>query len=44
MSKWEPIFWIFGVGIGWFALLLLLEFLKGNGKKKPPEKTLSFDA
>ena len=44
MGNWEPIFWIFAVGIGWFALLLVLQFLKGNAKKKPPEKTRSFDA
>jgi hypothetical protein len=44
MGKWEPIFWIFGVGLAWFALLLVLELLKSNGKNKPPEKTRSFDA
>jgi len=44
MGNWEPIFWIFAVGIGWFALLLVLQLLKGNAKKKPPEKTRSLDA
>ncbi len=34
MAKWEPIFWIFALGLGWFFLLLFLESLKGNGKRK----------
>jgi hypothetical protein len=34
MGKWEPILWIFGSGLGFFLFLVLLEFLKGNRKKK----------
>jgi hypothetical protein len=32
MGNWEPIFWIFGGGIGFFVLLMLADFLK-RGKK-----------
>jgi hypothetical protein len=34
MEKWEPIFWIFGGGVGFFVVLLVLESLKSNKKKK----------
>lgn len=36
MEKWEPIFWIFISGISLFAVLMLVEYLKGKMKKKPP--------
>ena len=29
MEKWTPIFWIVGSGLGYFALLLLLDSVKG---------------
>jgi hypothetical protein len=34
MGNWEPIFWIFGVSLGFFGLLMLIEFLKKNKKKQ----------
>jgi hypothetical protein len=34
MGNWEPIFWIFGSGMGFFALLIFIEFLKKNKKNK----------
>jgi hypothetical protein len=36
MGKWEPIFWIFAVGLAWFALLLILEFFEGQRKEEAP--------
>jgi hypothetical protein len=33
MEKWEPIFWIFGSGVGFFGLLLVLESIKTKKKK-----------
>lgn len=34
MGNWEPVFWIIGSGVGFFALLLLLESLKGKKNKQ----------
>lgn len=34
MGKWEPIFWIIGSGLGFFALLMLFETIKSKKKKR----------
>jgi len=41
MEKWEPILWIIVTGVGWFALLLALEYLKGQGKRKSSDSKSS---
>lgn len=33
MDKWIPVLWIFAVGVGFFVLLLVVDLLKGRGKK-----------
>jgi hypothetical protein len=30
MEKWEPIFWIIGSGVAFFALLMLWEMIKNK--------------
>ena len=44
MGKWEPIVWIFAVGLGCFALFLVLEFLKDKEKKRLTEGDSGVDA
>jgi hypothetical protein len=34
MGQWEPIFWIIGSGVGFFALLMLFESLSTKKKKR----------
>ena len=34
MEKWMPIFWILGIGIAILALLLVIDLLKSNKKKR----------
>jgi hypothetical protein len=34
MERWIPVFWILGLGIGVFALILLLDLVKERFKKK----------
>jgi hypothetical protein len=33
MEKWVPIFWILGISIGFFAVLMLVDYLKS--KRRP---------
>jgi len=33
-ERWIPVFWIIGLGIGVFALILLLDLVKERFKKK----------
>lgn len=32
MEKWQPIFWILGLTVAFFAVLMLLDFIKTRGK------------
>lgn len=34
MGNWEPIFWIVGGGLGFFAVLMLYESFKSKLKKR----------
>jgi hypothetical protein len=35
MERWIPIFWILGIGVGVFCLIILTEYLRaGRDKKK----------
>jgi hypothetical protein len=34
MGNWEPIFWIIGGSLGYFALLMLVGFLKKSKKRQ----------
>ena len=34
MDKWEPIFWIMGLCIGFFAVLMILDYVKTSGRKQ----------
>jgi len=34
MERWIPVFWILGLGIAVFGLIMLIDFLKGLFKKK----------
>lgn len=34
MEKWMPIFWIIGISLAFFALLMVFDFLKSKKKKK----------
>jgi hypothetical protein len=36
MEKWEPVFWIIGLCVVFFAILMLLDFLKTKNKRKGP--------
>lgn len=36
MEKWLPIFWIIGGSVAYFGLLLLVDFLKAEAKKRRP--------
>jgi len=33
MEKWEPIFWIIGLTLALFTLLMLLDFIKTRKRK-----------
>ena len=33
LGKWVPVFWILGLCFGFFALLLLIDYLKTKKKK-----------
>lgn len=37
MDKWEPIFWILGLCIAFFAVLMILDYLKMK-RRKPDHK------
>jgi len=37
MEKWLPIFWILGLCIGFFAVLMLTDYIKSR-KKKPDRR------
>lgn len=37
MDKWVPIFWILGLCIAFFAVLMVMEFFKAK-RKKPDHK------
>jgi hypothetical protein len=37
MEKWVPIFWIVGLCVGFFLVLMVLDFLKMK-RKKPDHK------
>jgi hypothetical protein len=34
MERWVPVFWILGLGIAVFALIMLMDFLKERFKRK----------
>jgi len=33
MEKWVPVFWIIGICLGFFLVLMILDFLKMKRKK-----------
>jgi LPS O-antigen subunit length determinant protein (WzzB/FepE family) len=33
MEKWAPVFWIIGICLAFFAVLLVLEYFKSKKKK-----------
>lgn len=33
MEKWVPVFWIIGICVGFFLVLMILDFLKMKRKK-----------
>lgn len=35
MGRWEPIFWIIFICGAFFALLLIIDFLKTKAKRRP---------
>jgi hypothetical protein len=37
MDKWEPIFWIIGLCAAFFAVLMILDYLKMK-RRKPDHK------
>jgi heme/copper-type cytochrome/quinol oxidase subunit 1 len=37
MDKWEPIFWIIGLCVAFFAVLMVLDYLKMK-RRKPDHK------
>jgi len=37
MDKWEPIFWILGLCIAFFAVLMIMEYIKSK-RRKPDHK------
>jgi len=38
MEKWVPVFWILGLAIGFFAVLMLIDYIKTRGKRGPGGK------
>jgi LPS O-antigen subunit length determinant protein (WzzB/FepE family) len=34
MERWAPIFWILGISIAFFAVLMLVDYLKTKSKGK----------
>ena len=39
MEKWVPVFWIIGICVGFFLVLMILDFLKM--KRKKPDHHIS---
>ena len=37
MDKWEPIFWIIGLCVAFFAVLMILDYIKTK-RRKPDHK------
>lgn len=37
MDKWVPIFWILGLCIAFFAVLMIMEYIKSK-RRKPDHK------